>query len=91
MPSPHCRRAQLLLLQGKLPLAEEALLNQRLVWSAVDLHLRRFHWERALAVAQQAGDSRLVDAVLWHRCAPLTAKGYDHKTPLHTSSEAFEH
>ena len=55
-------------MQGKGALAEEALLRAGLAWGAVELSLRAFAWQRALALAQQAGDERYVDAVLWHRC-----------------------
>jgi hypothetical protein len=69
MPSAAARRGQLLLFQGRHAMAEEALLSARLAWAAVELNLGLFNWQRALALAQQAGEARLVDAVLWHRCA----------------------
>jgi intraflagellar transport protein 80 len=67
IPSPNVRRAQLLLFQGKHTLAEEVLLSNRLFWCAVELNIRLFKWERALGIAEQAEDERLVDAVLWYR------------------------
>lgn len=74
LPSAAARRAQLLLMQGRPALAEEALLSARHVWGAVELSVRQFAWPRALALAQQAGDARMLEAVLWFRCAPPSAQ-----------------
>lgn len=57
----------MLLLQGKHAAAEEALVSNRLVWAAIDLNLRLFNWERALAIAEQSDDPLHVQSVLWHR------------------------
>jgi hypothetical protein len=70
IPSPNARRAELLVFEGKTAAAEEVLLSNRMLWAAAELNLRLFNWERALAVAEQSGDDRMVSAVLWHRCAP---------------------
>lgn len=67
IPNHHGRRAELLLLQGKHAAAEDALVSNRLVWAAIDLNLRLFNWERALAIAEQSDDPLHVQNVLWHR------------------------
>ena len=69
IPNHHGRRAELLLLQGKHAAAEEALVSNQLVWAAVALNLRLFHWESALAIAEQSEDPLYVQSVLWHRYA----------------------
>jgi hypothetical protein len=69
IPSPNARRAELLAFEGKTVAAEEVLLGNRMLWAAVELNLRLFNWERALALADQSGDDRMVSAVMWHRCA----------------------
>ena len=40
-------------------------------------------------VVLQMDAKRLGEA--YNRCVPYTTKGCDHKTPMHTSSEVFEH
>ena len=71
MPSGVARRAELLAFEGRAAAAEEALLSGRLLWGAVELNLRLFNWERALALAEQDSTDRMVAAVLWHRCVAL--------------------
>lgn len=75
LPSAAARRARLLLLQGQPAAAEDALLAAQLPWPAVQLHVARHAWPRALAVAQRSGDERLVDAVLWQRCGAVAGAG----------------
>eukprot|EP00892_Ulva_mutabilis_P006133 jgi/Ulvmu1/3892/UM018_0113.1 len=71
IPNHHVRRAELLLLQGKHAAAEEALVSNRLVWAAIDLNMRLFSWERALAIAEQSDDPLHAQSVLWHRAHHL--------------------
>lgn len=76
IPNHHGRRAELLLLQGKHAAAEDALVSNRLIWAAIDLNLRLFNWERALAIAEQSDDPLHVQNVLWHRYALHRAAMY---------------
>jgi hypothetical protein len=67
IPNQDARRAELLLLQGKHVAAEEVLMSKRLLWAAIDLNIRLFSWERALAIAEQSDDPLHVQGVLWCR------------------------